>query len=422
MSELVNRGEILFEKGRWLQALEVFLECLAEEPEDGHVLTYVSRCYLHLESFTKATEAADSAIAVNPNDSYAHYVKAFVFFARNLDEDASRALDVALELEPTNSDYYVLLGQIKGREADWLGVQDTMDRALEFDPEHTGALIVKADALVHLRQFDLAVYALESVLEKEPENEDALTGLGTLYLHQSEWKQALESFQGALSLNPELEQAREGFMQAMRAQFPVYGLVLRYFLWMNRFSKKYQQLLVYGLSALAKLLGVVKKEYPALAPLLGVFLVVWRLFSYLTWTIRAVTTLLLRGNKYGRSLVKQEEIVESNLVGGLWLGALCCWLYLEFVDPFSLFCKVGIPICLTLPLVVAGSLGTVTYGWPKYIARALLGLMLFAGLGGLVLFTAGFPLGLTLLMFYFKSFSFILLILAYLEGVRPERD
>jgi hypothetical protein len=198
--------------------------------------------------------------------------------------------------------------------------------------------------------------------------------------------------------------------------------MLRYFLWLSSFSKRYQQAIVYGASMLARLLGAIKKEYPGLAPILGALLVVWRIFSYLSWTVKAGTNLLLRCNKYGKSLVSQEEVIESNIVGALWLGALGCFLYHHLVDPFTLFCKIGIPIFLSLPLIVGGCFGTVSYGWPKYLSRIILGVMSFASLAGLVLYVWGFPLGLALLKFYFNAFGIVLLILALIDGAEPERE
>ena len=211
-------------------------------------------------------------------------------------------------------------------------------------------------------------------------------------------------------------------MSALRAQFPVYGLILRYFLWMNTFSRKYQQMIIYGASVASRVLGAIGKEYPFLAPLIGFVLILWRIFSYLTWTIQAGTTLLLRFNKYGRELVSRKEILESNIVGVLWLGALGCWLYHLFVDPFTLFCRVGIPVFLTLPLVVGGGFGSADYGWPMYLARGILAIMGVSSLLGVILFTFSVPLGKTLLLFYFNSLSPVLMILAYLDAAEPERS
>lgn len=422
MSDSLQQAEALFELGRWEQALGAFEEHLAQNPEDSHALCMTARCFLNLELYGKASEYASAAIAASPDNSYAHYIQSFVFYVRNLDVDARRAIETALELEPTNPSFHVMIARLEAKGSRWAAALEAAETALQFDPHNSDAQIVRSGALVRLRRAEEAEVVLQSVLESDPENEDALTELGFLHLHTSQWQKALEVFQSALMLDPESEAARAGLVEAMRAKFPVYGLVLRYFLWMNRFSKKYQQVIMYGASVLVRILGWAKKEYPMIAPLLGVLLFFWRIFAYLTWTIRAGTTLFLRLNKYGRQLVNKNELMESNIVGVLWLGALLCWLYHYFVDPFALVARIGIPMFLSMPLVVGGSFSSVDYGWPYYVSRITLVVMLAAGLLGLVLFGFGAPVGIKLLMFYFYSLNFVLLGLAYLEGVEPERE
>lgn len=421
-NENMKRGDFLFDQGRWGGALEEYQAYLAEYPDDSHALCMAARCFLRLELYGRASEYAGQAIAMTPDYGYAYYIQAFVYFSRNLPEDARSAMNTALELEPTNPDFWVLSARLLMEKADWKGAQQAAETALGFEPQHSDALIVKAGVLVRQGLYNEAISVLDSVLQENPEDEQALTELGFLYLHQSRWDEALETFQSALAIDPESEGARAGLMNAMRAKFPAYGLVLRYFLWMNRFSKKYQQLLMYGMSFLARILGGLKKDYPAWAPLIGLVLIVFRVFTYLTWTIRAGTTLLLRFNKVGRSLVNDEEILESNLVGGMWLAALLCWLYHMWVDPFTQFCRIGIPIFLTLPLVVGGAFGYTSDGWPKYVARAIFGVMAVSSIGGLFLYVMGVKLGVTLLLFYFNSFSWVLLILSYLEGLELEKE
>jgi tetratricopeptide (TPR) repeat protein len=421
MSESLEKADVLFENGRWEQALELYLEHLAQDSEDGHSYTMAARCYLKLKFYGKASEFAEAAISVAPDFSYGYYVQAVVYYLRNLDHDANRALTAALDLQPTNPDYHVLRARLLSNKREWAAVSDAADVALGFAPDHGDALIVKAGALVRLRQYEEARTVLNFVLANDPENESAIVELGTLHLYLSDWDQAFATFESALALNPESEIAREGFMEALRARYPFYGLILRYSLWLNGFSKKYQQSIQYGLSLLMRFIGVIRRQYPVLAPILGFILVVWKAFAYLSWTIRAGSNLLLRFNKFGKRLVKQEEVVESNIIGVLWVGALLCWLYGYFIDPFTIFCRLGVVIFLSLPLLVGGAFSSPDFGWPKYAARGILGFMSFCGIVGLFLLTFGFREGITLINIYAYGFSIALLVLALLEGVEPAR-
>lgn len=422
MSSQLERGRILYEQGRWQQALECFQEHLSHFPEDADAYCSAARCCLRLEYFGKASEYAETAIAVSPDFGYAHYIQSSIYFMRNLDEDARRAIGVALELEPTNPDFHAMLARLHAHAARWADACDAADTALGFDPSHAEALTLKAHALVKLSKYEEARGVLQFVLENDPENTGALIEMGNLHLYLGDWKEALGVFQDALAIDPESKGARAGFMDALRTQYPLYSLILRYFLWMNRFSRKHQQAMQYGLSVLVRLIGAVKKQYPALAPFLGVLLFLWRIFTYLSWTIRAGTTMLLRFNKYGRNLVDRDEVLESNIVGGLWLAALGCWLYHSLVDPFTIFCRLGMVIFMTLPVLVGGAFSAPSHGWPKYAARSILGFMGATGIGGLFLYTFGFREGVTLINIYAHGFGIAALVLAYLEGVEAERS
>lgn len=422
MKEDLKRADILFEQGRWEQALEAYHAFLAEFPDDAHVMCQIARCYLKLELFGEASAYAADAGATNPDFAYAYYIQAYIFHLRNLHEDARRAIEVALSLDPMNPDFHVLAGRLKAYKNEWVEALEAADLALESNPDHADARVLKSSALIHLRRFDEAVDLLQSVLRADPEDEFALMELGNLYLHKGEWDRAAEVFQSALAIDPESRYAQKGLLEALRAKYPLYGLVLRYFLWMQRFSKRYQQLITYGSTFLARYLEHVRKNNPALAPLLGFVLLIWRIFVYLTWTIHSATTLLLRFNKFGRQLVTDRDIWESNLVGGLWLGAAGCALYHYMVDPFTIFCRIGMPVFLTLPLVVGGAFASPKEGWPKYVSYGILAVMSFCSLAGLVLYTWMVPLGKTLLLFYFQSINIVLFVLAMLEGVETRKD
>ena len=147
MNELKQRGDALFEQRRWEMALENYQQYLLENPEDAEALCMVARCYLHMELFGKASEYADMAVSVSPDLGYAFYIQSYIFHLRNLEQDARRALETGLELEPSNPDFHVLMGRLHAKQADWLQAQDSADMALSFAPSHADALVLKAGAL-----------------------------------------------------------------------------------------------------------------------------------------------------------------------------------------------------------------------------------------------------------------------------------
>src|SRR5205807_5174625 len=92
-----------------------------------------------------------------------------------------------------------------------------------------------------------AVQAVESALAREPENALSHANLGWSYLHQHDHKKALEHFREALRIDPENDYAKAGLVQALQARYFLYGLMLRYFLWMGRQSRTLQWIVILGL-------------------------------------------------------------------------------------------------------------------------------------------------------------------------------
>lgn len=422
MREHYEKATFHYDQKRWEAALAEYEKHIAEYPEDSTALAMMALCYMELEIYGTASELASSAIAANPGDAYPYYVNSLIFRERNLREDAVRAIDSALELSPMNPDFLVARARLYLDEAQWLQASDLAAGALEDTPFHIGALSVRAEALVRLGQLDEAEALLHSAIEQEPENEYLIGQLGWFSLRKSDHKEALAYFQAALRIDPELETAREGLMQALRSQYPLYGILLRYFFWMNRHSVEIQRQISTATFFLVRLLRMLVEKNPRLAVVIGPLLVVWRMFSYLSWTARAATTLLLRLHPYARDLVEEDEKFESSLVGLCWLGAALVAAYNYFVDPFTNIGRVGVPVFMTLPLLFSSHFTCPTGAWPHKVSIVVTSIMSFCALVGLLAFGIGQMWGIKLLVFYFQALVWVLMASSFLHSVEPTKE
>jgi hypothetical protein len=116
-------------------------------------------------------------------------------------------------------------------------------------------------------------------------------------------------------------------IQGLKAQNPIYGWILRYFLWISKLDTRTKWIVIIGGVFAARVLRVIARENPVLAPIVLPLLGVYLLFVLLTWIADPLFTLLLRLNRYGRLILSHDEIQASNWVGGaialtLLLGGL----------------------------------------------------------------------------------------------------
>ena len=420
MNPNLQRANHLIDVGRFDFAVTELMSHLAEDPNDSQALSLLAFCHLKMKRYKAATEAAEAAISADPSQAHGFYIMAQILRERNQPAPAMEAIQVALTLEPADPDFLVVLSHLHLDAKRWEEALAAAQLAVERSPHHVGAVNALATCLIGLRRIGEAASALENALEQDPENAQTLANMGWLELDRNRYGDALEHFQRALLADPESEWARDGLLHALRSRYPLYGVVLRYMLWMSKHSHKLQQQITLATYIGARVLRELLARYPGLAVVMGPLLVVWRLFCYLTWTIRAATTLLLRFSKHGRAIVNREEVLESNLVGGAWLAALVIFLYHYYIDPFTYLGKVGPAVFLSLPMIWSGPFDC-SPGWPRKASTGITAVLSIAALVGLLFLQIDLGVAVQCLRFYGLSLGPALLIQQYLAAAKPEK-
>lgn len=420
MTPNLQRANHLIENRRFDLAVTELLGHLAQHPDDAYAISLLAFCHLKSERYQAATEAAEAAITADPTLSHGFYIMAQIMRARNLPGPAMEAIQTALTLDPADPDLLVVLAHLHLDAHRWEEALAASQLAVERSPEHSDAVNAMATCLIQMRRIGEAADALENALAHSPENAQTLANMGWLELDRNRYSEALDFFQRSLAQEPESEWAREGLLHSLRTRYPLYGVVLRYLLWMSKHSHKLQQQIMLATYFGARLMREVLARYPKLGVVLAPLLIVWRLFSYLTWTIRAATTLMLRCTKHGRALVNSQEVLESNLVGGAWLAALTIWLYHTYVDPFTYLGKVGPAVFLSLPMLWSGPFDC-SPGWPKKVSIGLTGVLTLAAIVGVVFLQIDLSIAAQCLRFYGLSLGPALLIQGYLASAKPSK-
>src|SRR5262249_16847114 len=182
------------------------------------------------------------------------------------------------------------------------------ESGLEIEAEHLTCANLRAMALNRLGREDEAGRALEDALAQDPENALTHANRGWTALQRGEAQKALEHFRESLRLDPTNDWARSGMVEALKARYFVYRLMLKYHFFMSRRSGRSQWFVLIGLYLVARIIPFLFIPY--------------LIFVFLSWTSDPLSNLLLRLNRYGRMLLTKGEIAASNLVGGLLLTAV----------------------------------------------------------------------------------------------------
>ncbi len=327
-SALRRRGAMLLEQGRFDLAEREFRGALAQDPHDALSHAHLGMCLMENKKLEEALQEAGRAIGLAPDEAFGHYVAALVHDRMNSPGEAMRSAKQALTIEPDNPNYHTLIGQLLLDRHDWKGALDVAQLALELEPEHVSANNLRAVALTKLGRKQEAGATIANALRRNPENAVTHANMGWKLLHEGRAKEAGESFREALRLEPGNEWARQGLVTALKARNPVYGLFLRYALFMGRLKPQVAIALIVGVFLLPRLVNAVTAKSPTFKPYGHWLLIVYAALVVSTWLADPLFNLLLQLHPLGRHAVNTREKWQGTVLGLFiltTLGALTAW-------------------------------------------------------------------------------------------------
>lgn len=376
MTPHLQRALVLFEQGRPALAEEELRRSLAQDPGDPLAHALLGLCLLESERFDEAEREARTAVGADPGFPFAHHALGSVLHRRRRLDEAEASADEALRLDPSDASSWALRASLRFDRRDWKGALESADQGLAQDPRHSGCANLRALALVKLGRKEEASAGLDFALARDPE--DALThaNQGWALLHQGRPDRALEHFREALRLDPSLDHARAGIVEALKARNPVYGLMLRYFLWSSRLGRGAQWAVLIGGVMLRSTLADLASRHAWALPLLLASLA----FVLMTWLAVPLFNLALRLNRFGRLALSEDQVRASTWVGGtLFCALLGLGLWLAAGWPLALLAGLGFALLL---IPVSGTFGC-DPGWPRTAMAIYTGVLALVGLGAL---------------------------------------
>ena len=382
MNPNLERAQLLYAQSRYDLAADELRQALAADPHDSYAHALLGLCLTEREQFQEATDETRQAIHLAPDNPFAHYALAHVLFDRHHLSEALTAINEAIRLDPQDSNYYSLLANIHFQERRWQDALNAAEQGLQFDPEHVACTNLRAMAMVKLGRKADAGRTIDSALAKNPDNSLTHANQGWTLLEKGDPKKAAEHFREALRLDPQNEWARQGIIEALKARNFIYAIMLKYFLWMAKFSRQGQWGILLAGYVGNRILAGIAHSNPDLAPWVLPLRILYVVFALLTWLAYPFFNLLLRLNKFGRLVLSREQTVASNWFGlclllalfGLTLclirGFMAPWIQIAAVFGF-----------LLLPL--SGTFNCQP-GWPRNAMMAITITIAALGIGSIV--------------------------------------
>lgn len=361
-----QRATMLFQQGRHDMAATELRGVLTVAPDHAPAHALLALSLVHLDRLDEALAEAKLAIASAPELAFAHSAMAGVLWRRDEVPAAEAAIGRAIQLDPFDANHRSTLANLLLTQRRWQDALAAADAGLQIDPHETDCLNLRAIALTKLGRAAEATDSVDASLAHDPDNPWTHQARGFALLTQGDAKGALHHFQEALRRDPTLESSRQGLVEALKAQNPIYRLVLGWFLWLERFSTGRQQQILIG-AWLASLVGSRALRDAGYTTAGTVVSFSWLGFVLLTACTVPIFNLLLLLHPLGRHALGRQQRHDAILLGATVLVAIVV-VTCAFTTAWH-WAGAGWFFWLLLPLPVAG-LGIFHPGWARRVLQA----------------------------------------------------
>jgi len=166
--------------------------------------------YIHLGNFYRrqnkykdAENFYEQALQRDPNAADALGGIVELNILQKQPEKAVARVQQQLKAQPTNSNYHYLLGALLFNNQDLKNAEAELNRAVEIDKTNGDAVLKLGQVQVARGAGDQAIKTYQTYLQNNPRNANFLIVLGQLYETLHKWEDAKQTYQKALQIQPD---------------------------------------------------------------------------------------------------------------------------------------------------------------------------------------------------------------------------
>jgi len=314
MSELAH-GLLLQEQGRLEEAETCFYGVLTREPENDFVYGRLALCQLSMPGKKKTSlDTIEKAIQLWADEPFYHGVKSLILAELRRGKEALEAADRAVALNPEDGFSLAAKANAYCTMDRWAEGEEWSRKALAVDSDNAMAANLLTHTLRLQGKSSENAAAVEQLLAEDPEDSFVHVNAGWSALQRGEQERAEEHFRKALRLDPDSDMAREGLLESFRARSRFYRWYLSYTFFMQRFTGGKQWAIIIGIYLLYRF---TVKALESVSPIFaGVFVILWLAIVMWVWLAPGVGNFLIFLDKNAHFALKGGERAQGLAVGG----------------------------------------------------------------------------------------------------------
>lgn len=388
MNPHFHRGQILFQQERYDQAIEEFQKALMEEPDDAYYRAQLANALLRKGNWQEALTTTQEALSKNPTSGYGHWTLALVWLDRDYLAEAESAIRTAIELDPDDADNYGLLARVlyeRKKHADALAAAEA---GLAIDARNDLSLTYRSRALTSLGRHEEARHDADVLLADAPNDAWNHCLRGDQLIVEGKSAEARKHFREALRIDPRNPGARYGLVTTLKARSPLYSVLLKLLLGLDRFSSWSIWIVVILMVVGMRMGDAWTRQHPEwIVPYEVVKMLIWAT-AILATIANPLFNLLLRFDRDGKHALSADEIKATNWYLVCFVFAALCGAWASFGKAAMLPRTLGVTT-----LFFTRAIGEVFESTPGYVRRRMAGFTIGAAallVFSPILFVGGF--------------------------------
>ncbi len=210
LQELFEKGNALYEKGQFEEALLYYDQIIELEPECAAAYNNKGSALNELKRYEEALACYDLAIKLDPNYAYAYNGKGNALSNLKRYEEALACYDQAIKLDPKYAVVYNNKGNaLKGLKR-YEEALACYDQAIELDPNYAYAYNNKGSTLNELKRYEEALACFDLAIKLDPKYAVAYNNKGNTLNNLKRYEEALACYDQAIKLDPNYAYAYNG--------------------------------------------------------------------------------------------------------------------------------------------------------------------------------------------------------------------
>jgi len=199
--ELIEKGDMYFDEGKFNQALNTYKKALNVEPKNIDALICCGLCHRNLKEYDKAIEYYNTALEIEPDNKTALNNLGYALEMKDQIEEAIEMYKKSLEIDPNYDMPLVNLSKIYIDRKEYQAAIKIYKAALDVDPINTANWIDLGRAYRFMEKYDKAISAYSEALRLAPSNKVIHNNLGYVYFCLKKYDKAIDAFTESLEID-----------------------------------------------------------------------------------------------------------------------------------------------------------------------------------------------------------------------------